>query len=456
AWPLLPIAPDSSTPPSLELSLQQVIHHGTYAHPHLFLRQEFTAEKRHELETRVAPTSSDSQSPLELSRLTVKSRSAVRVPYPEANLVAFQQYIASYDSAWSVPETSVFGWDYQTAVTNLSVRHLPFRYHYHAYGAQATRSFWQNPLATWVAAGGLPPLKAPDVADNDTVVALAKMCANAYSLPSDDGWYDLHKQEWHNATSFGWDSDGVRGYIYTDDSNSTVVVAIKGTSARFFLGGDSDTSARDKVNDNRLFSCCCARVDYSWSTVCDCYQGGGKCDQQCLEDSLDQDDLYFQAVSNFFLYVNDIYPNADIWFTGHSLGGSVAGLIGHTFGHPVVAFQSPGELLAASRLHLPLGPAVDMNQVPIWHFGNNADPIFMGTCTGATSSCYYGGYALESRCHLGQTCVIDMVKHKGWSVDIRNHRIAKVIDGVLIDDSVPWPNCTADLTCTDCAKWSFE
>ena len=39
--------------------------------------------------------------------------------------------------------------------------------------------------------------------------------------------------------------------------------------------------------------------------------------------------------------------------TGHSLGGALASLLGATFGVPVVAFEAPGEKLAATRLHLP-------------------------------------------------------------------------------------------------------
>ena len=36
---------------------------------------------------------------------------------------------------------------------------------------------------------------------------------------------------------------------------------------------------KDKFNDNLLFSCCCAHVDWTWTTVCDCWRGGWKCDQ---------------------------------------------------------------------------------------------------------------------------------------------------------------------------------
>jgi len=38
---------------------------------------------------------------------------------------------------------------------------------------------------------------------------------------------------------------------------------------------------------------------------------------------------------------------------GHSLGGALSSLVGITFGLPTVTFESPGERLAATRLHLP-------------------------------------------------------------------------------------------------------
>lgn len=48
-----------------------------------------------------------------------------------------------------------------------------------------------------------------------------------------------------------------------------------------------------------------------------------------------------------------MYPNSNIWIIGHSLGGALASLLGMTFGTPVVAFEAPGEKMAAGRLHLP-------------------------------------------------------------------------------------------------------
>jgi len=48
-----------------------------------------------------------------------------------------------------------------------------------------------------------------------------------------------------------------------------------------------------------------------------------------------------------------MFPNANIWIVGHSLGGALSSLLGITFGVPVVTFESPGERMAAQRLHLP-------------------------------------------------------------------------------------------------------
>lgn len=58
----------------------------------------------------------------------------------------------------------------------------------------------------------------------------------------------------------------------------------------------------------------------------------------------------------------------------------------------------------------------------------------MGTCTGVTSPCYLGGFALETRCHLGQRILYDTVTRRGWSVDSRSHSIQFLIDNLLHED----------------------
>lgn len=156
------------------------------------------------------------------------------------------------------------------------------------------------------------------------------------------------------------------------------------------------------------------------------------------------------------------------------LGGSVSSLIGLSFGAPVVTFESPGERLAAQRLHLPLPPGMPSDKTGITHVYHTADPIPMGACTGAYSGCYAAGFvryyhcdllelntdilqALESKCHTGQTILYDTVTVKGWSVDVRTHRIGEIINKILVD---PWPGADEDpdeeeTTQTRWSRWGW-
>lgn len=90
----------------------------------------------------------------------------------------------------------------------------------------------------------------------------------------------------------------------------------------------------------------------------------------------------------------------------------------------------------------------------IWHFGHTADPIFMGVCNGASSTCSMGGYAMETQCHSGKQCVYDVVTDKGWHVNMLNHRIHTVIDDVIMAYNETAP-CQPVPPCRDCFNWNF-
>ncbi|KAF9481321.1 alpha/beta-hydrolase [Pholiota conissans] len=298
----------------------------------------------------------------------------------------------------------------------------------------AARSNYQRdvtPALNWVDW----EVPTPDVTKRSTLLQMAKMAFNAYAPDNSSAsdWYDISDGWRSDPHGWGPEDDGLRGHIFVSTDNSTVVISIKGTSAGWLVGGGGPTVAKDKKNDNLLFSCCCARVGPTWSTVCGCYDGNYRCDADCVEDAMKDEGLFYPIGLNLYNNVSYLYPNANIWLTGHSLGGGLTALIGATFGAPVVAFEAPAERMASQRLHLPPPPTINH----VTHVYNTADPIPMGTCTGVTSSCAIGGFALETRCHNGQVILYDTVQKLGWSVNIGNHGI-KVVTDKILSDTADW------------------
>jgi lipase ATG15 len=299
----------------------------------------------------------------------------------------------------------------------------------------------------------------PNVTDKDTVLNLAIMTANAYAPVVGEGdWEDIGLG-YNHSQKFGWEGDGLRGHIFADEGNSTIIISLKGTSPAVFDG--DGTTTQDKLNDNLFFSCCCAQGgNYFWRQVCDCYSSTYTCNQTCLVHALKSENRYYRAAIELYTNVTELYPDSNVWLVGHSLGGAVSSLLGLTFGLPTVAFEAPGDALAAARLGLPSPPGSDPSKpqgrkyTGIFHFGHTADPVFMGTCNGATATCTLGGYAMESQCHSGVQCVYDTVGDFGWRVGIGNHKIRIVIDTVLKKYKTV-PECVPDNECSDCFLWKY-
>jgi lipase ATG15 len=306
-----------------------------------------------------------------------------------------------------------------------------------------------------VEAWAVEEVPQPNITDKETVLALAKIAADAYiEVEQTEDWLEVGTP-YNRTNDFGWEEDGLRGHIFANQDNSTVIIGLKGTSAAVFDG--AETTTNDKVNDNLLFSCCCARVSYWWKTVCDCFSGTAyTCNNVCLKNELSAENRYYRASLQLYYNVTQMYPEANIWVIGHSLGGAISSLLGQTYGLPVVAFEAPGEALASERLGLPMPPngARQSSELGVYHFGHTADPIFMGACNGPTSACSIGGYAMESRCHAGMECVYDVVSDKGWRMGLGYHRIQGVIKDVIqVYDDVP--KCTFEPGCVDCFNWKF-
>ncbi|KAF2665486.1 alpha/beta-hydrolase [Microthyrium microscopicum] len=316
-----------------------------------------------------------------------------------------------------------------------------------------------SPLTLDASAWTIDEVPGPNVTDKETVLSMARMAANAYI--TDHNQYDWHDvgNGFNYTEDFGWENDGLRGHIFADSENQTVVIAIKGTSPAVFDG--SGTTTNDKINDNLFFSCCCGQGGrYGWLQVCDCQTSAFQCNSTCVVDALKNKNRYYYAAQEIYRNVSMIYPHADIWIAGHSLGGSVSSLVALTYGLPVVTFEAPGEAMPAKRLGLPTPPGYHLGahqqraSTGGFHFGHTADPIFMGSCNTYSSVCTIAGYAMQSICHTGQTCTYDTVGDLGWRVGAGTHKIESVLRDVIEKYDTP-ANCTPMVDCTDCFNWEF-
>jgi lipase ATG15 len=312
----------------------------------------------------------------------------------------------------------------------------------------------QIPMSPMWLAEDIP---GPDVEDKETVISFANMSENAYKVGrDDDGWMDIDEQ--YNASiPFGWNDSGIRGHVFSDDTNSTVILAVKGTTVAMFEG--NGTSGHDKENDNLYGSCCCGQGGtYLWRKVCDCQTGTYSCDEQCVKDELRKPNRYYAATVELYEEVIKLYPDANIITTGHSLGGVLASLIGLQHGVPSITFETYPQAMAAKRLGLPAAGDVAplRKNTGGFHFGHTADPVYMGTCNGATSFCSIGGYAFETLCHTGKRCAYDVVKDWGWRQNTQTHSLRYAIDNVYMKYDKAATCQEEDVGCVDCFLWKFE
>jgi lipase ATG15 len=302
-------------------------------------------------------------------------------------------------------------------------------------------------------------IAGPNVTDKETVLSFARMANNAYTHDFGTGEWQEVGGGFNYTEDFGWEKDGLRGHIFADKTNKTIVVGLKGTSMAIFDG--AETTGNDKLNDNLFGSCCCGQGGaYGWKQVCDCMTDTYTCNSTCLVKSLREKSHYYFAARDLYHNVTERYPDSDVWLAGHSLGGVVGSLLGLTYGVPVMTFEAYPDAMAAARLGLPTPPGYRIGghqsrpSTGIHHFGHTADPIFMGTCNAATSLCTIAGYALQSQCHTGRTCIYDTVGDLGWRPGVGTHRIVNVIKDVLEKyDTVP--TCEEDVECQDCFNWKF-
>jgi lipase ATG15 len=76
----------------------------------------------------------------------------------------------------------------------------------------------------------LDDVPSPDITDKETVLNLAKMTANAYVQNETDADWEEVGAPFNRSADFGWEGDGLRGHVFADETNSTIVIGLKGTS----------------------------------------------------------------------------------------------------------------------------------------------------------------------------------------------------------------------------------
>lgn len=411
--PILPAPPISPQPHNTakDFSLRHIFHHGTYKYPQLHRRLDvpenaavWTAEELHATEREPVPRLRVKAEQMSIQRLADRSKETIDGILEWGRLKGRAVQLAAED--WTIDE-----------------------------------------------------IPGPNVTDRETVLSFARMASNAYILEPNTGEWEEVGGGFNYTEDFGWESDGLRGHIFADTENSTVVIGLKGTSPAMFDG--SETTTNDKINDNLFFSCCCGQGgQYLWRQVCDCQTSAYTCNSTCLVSALREKNRYYYAAQDLYHNVTALYPDAEIWMAGHSLGGAVSSFLSLTFGHPAVTFEAVPEAMPASRLGLPVPPGHQIGSLQQrkmtggFHFGHTADPIYMGQCNQATSVCTFGGYAMQSVCHTGMKCVYDTVKDFGWRVGIGTHKIVEVIRDVIEKYDAP-AKCEAYVDCTDCYTWKY-
>ncbi len=68
---------------------------------------------------------------------------------------------------------------------------------------------------------------------------------------------------------------------------------------------------------------------------------------------------------------------------------------------------------------------------------------------------------METKCHIGSSCLYDTKSKLGWKSDVRNHGIELFIEKVIdkwhdiTDGEENIAKCIEEKNCQDCQNWNF-
>jgi len=304
--------------------------------------------------------------------------------------------------------------------------------------------------------------------------------SNIYNLATMS--YDVYEKldiNFNKTIDISKDNDTVKAYLFSSEDKKTHVISIKGTSIIF---GNSlkifNSVYNDKFNDNLFYSCCFYKesslynkIDELLNEKCwDAQKVKGQlilsskaiCKQKCFSLMNKHVLNYISITYNIIkqLKSQNIYnidfENDEIIFTGHSLGGSLAVVMGILYNKPAVSFESPGikNYLLQSNILKDYNKTIDSIS-NIYNFGHNADTIFTGKCVGKFSLCYIGGYNIETKCHIGKVCEYDAINKLNISESIFTHKLKYIIDKIIPHWENDFPICEDKKECNDCENWIY-
>jgi lipase ATG15 len=296
-------------------------------------------------------------------------------------------------------------------------------------------------------------VKADDWAhDYTNIHTFAKMSHNAYLNINDTRWIDTSTNK---TTDIRYSDETVHAYLFSDISGSVNVVSFKGTS----LGIVGSITYNDRFNDNLFYSCCYYKQSRMFDT-CDVSSDVSgvvdktKCYGECYQNSTQYANNYYVLSKAIIGGVFDSLSrstDAITLLTGHSLGGTLATLMGLEYDLPVVTFNSPGE-----RHYVEMSGIGYKSTTleKIFHYGHDADIIFTGKCHGALSWCSVAGYVVETTCHLGKTCVYNATGELGVGESIFTHPINYVLKNIIPHWEEKMPACSV-VECEECTGWEY-
>lgn len=269
--------------------------------------------------------------------------------------------------------------------------------------------------------------------------------------------YEWDNGEYNKSHDISLDKNSVKAYIFSNQDETVNVVAFKGTTVDIIHSLES-VGGMDKKNDNLFFSCCYYKQVRNLKCSLDNFGENDdyrECSIDCYKESLNQEYNYYNIGKNIIDgWKSTIdFENSLVIFSGHSLGGALATMMGITYNKYVVTFESPGEKHYIDLVGLKY---TDENLNKIYHYGHNADIIFTGKCKGGLSWCKLGGYTIETKCHIGNVCEYDVINKLNIHESIFTHKIKYVIENVITQWNASLPSCEIKTECQECLKWNYS